>query len=280
MTVVSDSSERIIFCEGKPNSLDYALLNRVVESIDGCTIVPAGSKFTLSIFAEGYFSANKGKKSKYLIVRDRDFDAKPTSNSQLLKLGKGDQLILTHRACIENYLLDASLIHAYWTQKYQDQQENPSAKWGHGDSIGIPKITQWIEDSARNLRDYQAVRWALGDLLSTNAARKQLKTTWTGGSARLPESLELDNCKSQAVALINQFRQAVESITETRFQESLNNYLKQFEQEVFWSQKQYLIWFHGKDIQKQMQRQQNDYIALNSCFEWVINQLDIDIIPI
>lgn len=275
MSVVS--SGRTIFCEGKQTSLDTALLNRVVENIDRCTIIPVGSKFSFSTFAEGYFFPKQIRDQRYLVFRDRDFDVKPAPNIKLLQLRNANQsIVLTYRTCVENYLLDANLIEAYWTEKYQEKQENPSSKWGHGDSIGISAITAWIENSARDLQDYQAVRWALGDLLSTSAARKQLKTTWMGSSGILPESLELENCKNQALELINQFRQSVESITETHFQKSLDAYLQQFEQDDFWEQKQYLIWFQGKDIQKEMQRQQNQYISLSHFFNWAINKLDID----
>ncbi|MFM6059585.1 MAG: hypothetical protein ACKPBT_15805, partial [Microcystis aeruginosa] len=53
-------------------------------------------------------------------------------------------------------------------------------------------------------------------------------------------------------------------------------YQNQFEQEDFWQKKQHLIWFHGKDIQKQMQRQEPNYISLRHFYNWAINQLDIN----
>lgn len=113
---------------------------------------------------------------------------------------------LTYRACIENYLLDADLIHSYWKAKYTEKMENPTSRWAHGDSPEIETIAAWIETSARSLRFYQAVRWALGDLLSMSAARERLKTTWTGGSGKLPGLLDLQSCKSQALELVDQFR--------------------------------------------------------------------------
>jgi hypothetical protein len=274
------SGERTIFCEGKQTSLDYELLSRVVEGISGdkCTIIPAGSKFTFSIFAQGYFFPNEATNQRYIVFRDRDFDAKPTSSVQLLPLGNrlGNRSIaLTYRSCVENYLLDTGLIHTYWTAKYIEKMENPTSKWAHEQSPGVETIAAWIETSARNLRFYQAVRWALGDLLSMSAAREQLKTTWTGGSGRLPESLDLQNCHDQALELVNQFRQAVKSVTPENFETSLDSYQQHFIQDDFWAQKQYLIWFHGKDLQKEMQRQKPNYISLSSFFNWAVTQIDI-----
>lgn len=268
---------KIIFCEGKQSSLDSLLLERVLETLpaERPTIVPSGSKFTFSLFAQGYFSPQEVGSQKYLVFRDRDFDAKPSEEVRLIQLGS-QSVWLTHRACIENYFLDPDLIHAYWREKYIEKQENPILKWAHKDSPGIDRIAQWIENAAKSLQDYQAVRWALGELLVSSSTRTQLKTTWTGGSGQLPSSLALLDCRTEARELINQFRQAVETVTLDGFEASLASYHQQFSQSEFWSQKQYVIWFHGKDIQKEMQKQESQYISLETFFYWAANQLDID----
>lgn len=269
-------SKYVIFCEGDRNSLDQLLLRRILQQYPIANrpqIVPAGGKFTFTQFAQGYFFPNKLSQQKYLVFRDRDFDAIPTTDPKLIQLGR---MYLTHRACIENYLLDAKLIDAYWQEKSAEKLENPTSKWGHGDSPGVEEIATWIETSTRSLIDYQAVRWALGDLLRNAEARKQLKTTWTGGSGQLPPSLTLADCATEAINLINQFRQAVDAVTLDSFQASLTQYQQQFTQPKFWQQQEYLIWFHGKDIQKAMQNQRPNYISLKSFMEkWVIPQLDI-----
>jgi hypothetical protein len=276
MSVVSGG--KIIFCEGKYTSLDYQLLSIIIADISGdqYTIVPIGGKFNFSLFSQGYFARYETINQPYIFFRDRDFDVRPTSNIQLLQFGNSRSTILSYRACIENYLLDANLIHNYWLEKFEKRQEYPKTTWGHGDSPGIDKISKWIQDSARSLKDYQSVRWALGDLANMGAARQQLKTTWTGESGKLPTSLTLQDCKTQALEMISEFRQAVETVTPEEFENRLNLYHQQFEQEEFWTEKQYLIWFHGKDIQKEMQRQQNNYISLKYFFDWAIQNLDIN----
>ena len=64
---------KVIFCEGKLTSLDFRLLNRVVENLltNKPTIVPAGGKFTLSVFVQGYFSRDSATNQQYIIFRDR-----------------------------------------------------------------------------------------------------------------------------------------------------------------------------------------------------------------
>ena len=81
------------------------------------------------------------------------------------------------------------------------------------------------------------------------------------------------------MALINRFQEAVETVTPDRFEQSLAIYQQQFSQEEFWTQKQYLIWFHGKDIQKAMQLQKSQYIALDKFFDCALNQLDVNQYP-
>lgn len=277
MSVVS--SGKIIFCEGKPSSLDYRLLTRVVDSLPGgCTIVPAGSKFGFSTFAEGYFSGKTAVNPKYIVFRDRDFDVQPTPNCGLLQLDNrsgNKPVALSYRTCVENYLLDADLIDTYWTEKYNEKQENPVFRWGHQNSPGVDRISESIETSARNLQDYQAVRWALGDLVNMSTARQQLKTTWTK-KGKLPNSLNLQDCKNQALQLVNQFRLTVGAVTWDKFEDNLVSYQQLFNQEEFWTQKQYLIWFNGKDIQKEIQRQDSKFISLDSFFDWAIRKLDIN----
>ena len=188
-------------------------------------------------------------------------------------------MLLTHRACVKNYLFNADLIHNYWNTKYTEKLDNPSSKWGHKGSPGIEVISAWIEEAARSIQAYQSIRWALADLLQSSTTRHQLKTTWTGGSGKLPTSLTLQDCQTEAVALINQFQEAVETVTQDRFEQSLAVYQQQFAQEAFWTQKQYLKWFHGKDIQKAMQRQKSQYIALDAFFDWALRQIDINQYP-
>lgn len=276
---------RIVFCEGKSGSLDYALLNRLIGDTTAITIIPAGSKFTFSAFAQGYFFSQESIVDQsqvinqpYLVFRDRDFDEIPTQVVQLLPLSVQQvnrPIFLTHRAAIENYLLDATLLDRYWTEKYQEKQENPSSKWGHKNSPGIEQITNWIAVSAKKLKEYQAARWALADLLRIDGVRKRLETTWLTGSGYLPNDMTLANCKRNAIALINNFKSSADQVTEEKFEQSLTKYHDQFSQVEFWDNHEYLIWFHGKDLQKMMQRERQHYISLEEFFKWAVRSLDI-----
>jgi hypothetical protein len=204
------SGNKIIFCEGEPYSLDYLLLNRLLETIKVPFItVSVGGKFSFSTFARGYFSKKRERQKEehqnYIVSRDRDFDAIPTQDVHLLKLDTrlgNKNVFLTHKACIENYLIDDTLIHEYWAEKYTEKQEKPASKWGHGDSPGLEAISKWIQNSAEKIKDYQVIRWALSDLIRESNIHSRLKTTWTDSSGNLPDSLLIEDCLLQGINLI------------------------------------------------------------------------------
>lgn len=283
---VASGNGVIIFCEGKEESLDYRLLDRLVLDLDldpRPTIVPSGSKFDFSAFSRGYFSSKEITNQKYIIFRDRDFDIKPISTIQLLELPRlrtsQHPIFLSYRSCIENYLLEPNQIDQYWQERYSEKLENNS-NWGHGDSPGIEIITTWIEEAARNLQFYQAVRWALGDLTNISAAKSHLKTTWTKGSGQLPTSLTPQFCRDEAIKLINNFLQAASGVTIEKFETQFAYYQKLFDTEAFWKNQQYLVWFNGKDILKEMARQRSGYPPLTgskSRFpDWAIQKFNLD----
>lgn len=293
--------DKVIFCEG---NLDVGVLNKVVENqFNNITIVAAGGKFSFSTFIQGYFSSieentkdkNNDKQNqeeqkkaakKYITFRDRDFDTEPTSEIKLLQIDKlGNRSFLSHRTCIENYLLDPELIHQYWNTQYAEKLENPTIfKWEHKDSPGVDKINQWIEEAAKILRDYQVVRWALGNLCQLSASRKQLETKWTN---KIPDSLGLSDCKNKALSLIHDFKNTVAEVTTDKFEESLSKYLQLFNQQKFWEQKQYLIWFNGKEVYQAMHKISQDkerpynssYISMYNYSKWAVNNIDIHQYP-
>jgi hypothetical protein len=276
---VSVIGGKVIFCEGKQTSLDNSLLEHLIRDLQAATpptIVPAGSKFTFTIFAQGYFFPDEDTEQPYIVFRDRDFDLPPAEDVRLLQMPKQPRVFLTHRACIENYLLDADLLDQYWTEKQREKDENPASRWGHKGSPGVPVLAEWIKASAKDLKDYQSARWALADLVQILATRQQLQTTWTGKSGQLPASLTLADCQA-AGAMVNQFREVSGKVTVDHFEQSLEKYQKVFSQPTFWERQEYLIWFHGKDLQKRMQQQRQGYISLDTYFQWAVKRLDFKV---
>ncbi len=274
MKTVTGGEIKLLFCEGTPDSYDYAILNRLINN-STTRVVPSGGKFSLGGFIQGYiYDYGKGEKPSYLVFRDRDFDKEPPSTPQLISPFENKPVFLSYRPCIENYLLDATLIDTYWTEN----SEGPN--WKHGESLGINEINDWIKRSAEIIKDYQAVRWALSRL-KPGDRWPEINTTWRkDGSGDLPSSLVLEDCVEEAKKLINDFSDRVKNINEVEFDKHLQHYQQIFDSDKFWNQEEYTIWFHGKDLQKAMQKEKPHIFSLKKhFFRWATQRIDITKYP-
>ena len=262
---VTGSDTKLLFCEGTKRSLDAQLLNRLVDG-SGTLIVPVGGKFGFPAFIEGYLG-KYDREPPYHGLRDRDFDAEPPDDVELLRWPNKKPIYFTHRACVESYLIDPELIDACWTESAA------TPAWSHGDSPGVASVAEWIEQSAREIADYQAVRWALANL-KPGPRWPQIRTTWTRASGKLPDPLDFDACVTEAVNLVEEFRQSTETVNVKALRESAAHCRERFRVEEFWKRRAYMVWFHGKDLATAMQKEPDFPIPMKHCFSWGVNRLD------
>jgi hypothetical protein len=264
---VTGRGTKLVFCEGGSESLDIRLLNRLLLGHPNALVVPVGGKWGIRAFMDGHLSTfPANSQPEFVAFRDRDFDAVPGTTPKLIELPGVKPIFLSHRACVENYLLDAELIHEYWDRN----RETP--KWSHGASPGADQILEWMETAAKEIADYQAVRWALSRL-KPGKRWPEVPTTWTDGSGDLPRSLQRDDCLPQARRLIESFERVTKGVSEKLFDQQVEQYLNQFGLPSFWEHRDYRIWFHGKDLQKAMQRSRPDRISLKHFFSWAVDQV-------
>jgi hypothetical protein len=236
---VDSSAFTVVFCEGKPDSLDYLLLNRLLP-VGRVRIRPVGDKYGLRAFIQGYLATYPpDTQPAYIAFRDRDFDAEPPDVPQLIPLKA--PAWMTYRASIENYLIDAALLHRYW----HEREQTPA--WRYGPALPVDAIETRIMESAADLTDYQAVRWALARL-KPGACWPEIRTTWTkDGSGDLPPSLIFADCLAQARELVASFQDQLRDIHPSQLQEYADVYRQRFHEQSFREHREYLKWFHGKD---------------------------------
>lgn len=265
---VTGGGTKLLFCEGEPDSLDRSLLNRVLigKSPSG-VIVASGGKQRLRAFIDGRLSVYRDE-PEYIAFRDRDFDVEPPDNVSLIPLPGGKAIFLSHRTAIENYLLDAKLIHRYW-------QENARSgpRWQHGDSPGEGDIGSWIVAAAMQVSSYQAVRWALASLRPAGRW-PEIGSTWTRGSGYLPSSLNAAECLDEATSLVRSYQEQTRAASEESFLLNYRRFVNQFSFPEFVTRGDYMIWYHGKDIQKSMQKLRPNSISLQHYFKWAVERLD------
>lgn len=259
---------KLIFCEGAPQSLDNRLLSSLLRDLPPTTlIVPLGGKQGLRSFIRGRL-AGYSIPPPYIAFRDRDFDVEPPHDVTLIIPQPDRPIYLTYRAAIENYLLDAAMIDKYWST----HKEN-APKWSHGNSPGANEIRSWMNEAARQISCYQAVRWALSKLKPSHRW-PELNTTWTKGSGDLPTSLAESDCLTQAKNLVSDYGTAAGSVSEEKFLDGYQHFSAMFSSPEFLDHAEYLVWFHGKDLKKSMQKQRGNSISLVHFLEWAVEHAD------
>ena len=240
MLSVIGPSENIVFCEGRPGSLDELLLAHIIP-VTQVFVRPVGGKYGMRAFIEGYLGSYGEQRPRYLGFRDRDFDVEPPETPALTLLRGEKPIYLGHRAAIENYLIDADLIWQYWTER----EGTPA--WKYGPAPSTEEIENHIREAARELAEYQAVRWALAKL-KPGDRWPEVRTTWTkNGSGDIPPSLAYDECLSQACELVERFQDQMQGINQEHLRNCAEGYRAKFADERFIETGQYLVWFHGKD---------------------------------
>jgi hypothetical protein len=268
MPSVIDPALMVIFCEGRPGSLDDLLLSHILP-IGGALIKPVGGKRGMRAFIEGHLTSySEASRPAYLGFRDRDFDVEPPGHPELIRLRGEKTIWLTHRAAIENYFIDADLIWQYWAER------EDAPKWAHGPALSVTEIEGHIRASARELVDYQAVRWALSRL-KPGPRWPEIRATWTTGSGDIPASLGYDDCLNQACRLITDFQTQIENVHSRRLRSKAQAYRDQFSADRFFEKHGYLTWFHGKDHLVQLCRRLAPNFPRGPYARWAAQHVDV-----
>lgn len=241
---------RVLFCEGKEDGLDQLVLSRLLEGAAGWTVVPTFSKSGYGSFAKGYVGSKNPR--TWVAVLDRDFDVRPPDGPVLLSDPRDQGVWRLHRAEIENYLLDPDLIAGYW----REGESSGKAHFRHAESA--VQIRDRIEAAARALIFYEATRWALATLRDRQPRR--LATTWRrSGDPPTGAALGLEACLQGAKELIEDRR----APSGQDLERETSALVERFVGEDFWRNSGPLVWFSGKDIAKQIQRQDPDLFNLS-----------------
>lgn len=236
---------KVIFCEGEEKSIDALFLNKYIVTVG--TIKPIGTKNNITGFLKGYATAVKT--TNYVLLRDRDFDFQPDeTKQQLIKVDEHKNIFATYRASIESYFIDAQLLHKYltWLRNTPDYKTKQAI-----DIPTVADIQTTIINSAKKIQYYQAVRWALARLKAENKFFFEIKLVKEDG--KMPKQFDLTYCKTQANKLIDDFQRKTEKLSKDDLNTYIEEFVQKFSSDNFYTQEQYLVWFHGKDLQMLIQ---------------------------
>ena len=249
-----------LFCEGKGTSLDYVIFSKLLQIVSNpssITLVPLGGKFNSTAFVDGYIQRGGVVAiDKAFFLRDRDFDFPIPEIPSLISVAerKGINrnvfIYASYRTTVENYLINSNLLHEFI------ERSSP---------LSLVNVTQIVTEAAQTIVHYSAVRHALGKIRKPVA----LGTTWiVEGSGHLPNSpilQSLDQCMDKAEELINRFAQDADMISTNEFRRFADEFSQRFADRLFWENGEFLVWFHGKDLQKAIT---NQFINQGVRFSW------------
>ena len=227
-----------LYCEGKRGSHDFDILEKVIDGYLNITIKPIGGKYGANAIMEYQEKNGNVRSDFYLLFRDRDFD-KPIPKDEKLIIER--KTYYSYRTTIENYLLDVSTFFHF----LQEQKNN----YGLNTEDTVRALFIKV---AKELQYYQAVRHTLGKMRFANS----FDTTWVVGSGTLPNTLDLNTCKTNAWQLIEkELHKSQQQWTEEIFEATLQDFLTLFEAESFFDELKFLVYYQGKDFAKALTKE-------------------------
>lgn len=245
-----------IYCEGKSGSHDNDLLEKILGDFrPNIEIKPIGGKRgskAIMAYVEGQgLTATNG--NDYLMFRDRDFDQPVPSQEKLTMDG---HVFFSYRTTIENYLLHPQGL-------YDFDREKGTALFA-----SVSDAENLMKDAAYDLKDYQAVRHALG----VQREGASFGTRWTEKDGVLPARLGLDDCIDEANRLILDAKIKTDRWNEADLRQEVERFLAIFDNDFF-NRQDYLVWFQGKDLAKSICNRLNNF-DMKSYYKFAKSRFD------
>lgn len=264
--MISTSGATLLFCEGEPTSLDHALLSYLPYRTSP-RLIPAGGKQGIPSFVSGALSG-RPEEPPYLVFRDRDLDAEPPQQPQLVQLHPTKPIYSGYRSCIESYFLSGTVMVTYWNEALTKRGPSP---------LSSTQFDGVIEVAARKVADYQAVRWGLKKLAREHYAT-DLPDKLADDSGGLPADLSYAGCVDDATSVINGYRANAGARTPELFRTYASEYRARFQDQRFFTLGAFLVWFHGKDLktafQTELERQHpNLNFPTDHYMKWAAGQM-------
>ena len=238
----------IFFCEGdNKKSLDWQIFDKLFDgvSLTSSTLGIKGmnSKRGRDRYTEGYSDAKKSNLSStetpIIVFRDRDFDIEVPLNGSLFRAAGGKN-VTGNRTTVENYLLKPEVFADYvaTTMKGKKPISNET------------EAVVLFEKAAKKIKAHQAARHALGEILRIGYPGIPSNLTKNNKflvEGQLPTDLTENGCLQNGKLILQNYSSKALHVNESLFETLFQKYLTQFNDDFF-TNRDYLIWFNGKNI--------------------------------
>lgn len=230
-----------LYCEGTSGSHDYDILSKVIDGLGIEKPVPVDSIRGAGAIIN-YLETKGATQSDFKILfRDRDFDKAIPENPILEQDTERKYCYFSYRNTIENYLFEDMEVFFQFIQ-----QNNYQTRY-HIQNLSDAKNK--LIEAAQRIKIYQAIRHTMGKMRTDET---NFGTKWTAKSGVLPDSLEESYCKERALEKIVNAKNLTENWTRAGFEEIYTSFLARFNEE-FMNNRQFLIYFQGKDLASSLQ---------------------------
>jgi hypothetical protein len=256
----------LLFCEGDGNSPDIKIMSQIKDSVASdvdVQIIPTGGKGQIGRFVDGYGRSGLNTHSGHIIFRDRDFDFEIPEKCQLIQTNNS-KCFASYRTSVENYLLTPDNVCRFMNLNEIDLKGHKV----HDLFIGAAKKIQYYSILRYTLVHHRQMAFSTASLIQDNRD--------------LPKDLGEDSCKDSATKLIESFTSGALDVNLTNFEAYYNKTKERLNEEFFVNQ-EYMVWFHGKNIETALNIvfKEHGISPLNSAkfYETALQEFNFSIFP-
>ncbi len=225
-----------LFCEGKEESLDYRILQKLNPT--SSEVKPVGSKTTFNAFIKGFFASPQVTQKEYArAFRDRDFDYLPPDNPALIKDGR---FLVSYRTTIENYLLHPKIFFDYIHSKSEPRLRSLFPTISHSENL--------FREVCSQLRFYTAARWAHGTTKKNAENKFNFKSDWPYNSGTIPTEIGDSDCRILLSDILDKLKNQARDLELDVFEQMYAEFISKFDSGFIQDFNKCLIWFNAKEF--------------------------------
>ncbi len=232
-----------LFCEGTRESLDYKVLEKMLNPSQA-NLIPANGKHGLGAFMDGYGATSRVADKRYFrAFRDRDFDYNVPPRISLIQDGR---YLVAYRTMIENYLLHPQTLFDYIQKSGSPQARSRISTLSNAEAL--------FREAFDIMRFYTAARWAHGALKKQNAGLFWLNSDWPQDSGSIPKNIGDTDCRVIMSDIIGTIKDKASQLNLGVFEQAYSDFVTKFNSSFVQDVEQCLIWFNGKDLAAMLHR--------------------------
>ncbi len=266
----------ILFCEGEngnTKSYDWQIL-KLLAGTKNAELQTFGGKMGYKQYKTAYLDIKKEQAEKDVventiydkayIFRDRDFDfdyEHLEKTPHLIEVGKNE--FASFRTCIENYMLDRDFFFEFLEKEYSTRNFLKTK----------PELEQLYIESAKEIRYYSTMRHALGFIRKGFPHLDSKPKDDENKAISFNNNFQKTTCQKEMNEYFNRFLAKIPTFSEVELNKMFEFFCQKFDEESFYAEHKFMIWFNGKELKDQIQNRLQKFkpqISVENYFDWLM----------